>query len=241
VLRKRFKGQPEHVINYFFFVAESARADGRAGLPQSTNVGGPDILDRNGPSSMEGEGPILDALHKPDVARRGRCRHLERQLHPIDELLDRSSSRPPAGTGDRRAVTSRRSAQRRPHGRRPCCRARSPRRYGHGGLPDDTFVKLTGTAGQSFGAWLAAGVTLTLEGEANDYVGKGLSGGKLIIRPPANSRAVPERSIIVGNTVLTGRSRASATSAASPGSALPCATPEPSRWSRAPATTAANT
>ena len=73
------------------------------------------------------------------------------------------------------------------------------------GLPDDTItVKLKGTAGQSFGAWLAAGVTLMLEGEANDYVGKGLSGGKLIIRPPDDAKALAERSIVVGNTVLYG-------------------------------------
>jgi glutamate synthase (NADPH/NADH) large chain len=77
--------------------------------------------------------------------------------------------------------------------------------YGNEGLPDDTIrVKLTGTAGQAFGAWLANGVTLDLEGEANDYVGKGLSGGKIIVRPPANSGIVPEHSIIVGNTVMYG-------------------------------------
>ncbi len=79
------------------------------------------------------------------------------------------------------------------------------KRYGHEGLPDDTIVvKLMGTAGQSFGAWLSAGVTLDLEGEANDYVGKGLSGGKLIIKPSGASKAAPERSIVVGNTVLYG-------------------------------------
>jgi glutamate synthase (NADPH/NADH) large chain len=79
------------------------------------------------------------------------------------------------------------------------------KRYGHTGLPDDTIhIKLTGTAGQSFGAWLARGVTLELEGEGNDYVGKGLSGGRLIVRPPADSGIVPEESIIVGNTVLYG-------------------------------------
>src|SRR5260370_20641983 len=79
------------------------------------------------------------------------------------------------------------------------------KRYGHAGLPDDTIhVKLTGTAGQSFGAWLARGVTLELEGEGNDYVGKGLSGGRIIVRPPVNSGVMPEESIIVGNTVLYG-------------------------------------
>ena len=80
------------------------------------------------------------------------------------------------------------------------------KRYGHAGLPDDTIhVKLKGTAGQSFGAWLAHGVTLELEGEANDYVGKGLSGGRIIVYPAREAtRIVPEESIIVGNTVLYG-------------------------------------
>ena len=79
------------------------------------------------------------------------------------------------------------------------------KRYGHEGLPHDTIhVKFTGTAGQSFGAWLARGVTFELEGDANDYVGKGLSGGRIVIRPAADAAIVPEESIIVGNTVLYG-------------------------------------
>ena len=78
-------------------------------------------------------------------------------------------------------------------------------RYGHAGLPDDTIsIKLNGTAGQSFGTFLARGISLELEGEANDYVGKGLSGGRIAIYPPAESAIVPENSIIVGNTVLYG-------------------------------------
>ena len=79
------------------------------------------------------------------------------------------------------------------------------KRYAHTGLPEDTiWVSLRGSAGQSFGAWLAHGVTLDLVGEANDYVGKGLSGGRLIVRPVEESGIVPEKSIIVGNTVLYG-------------------------------------
>ena len=79
------------------------------------------------------------------------------------------------------------------------------KRYGHAGLPEDTiWVSFKGSAGQSFGAWLAHGVTLDLVGEGNDYVGKGLSGGRIIVRPPENSAIVPEKSIIVGNTVLYG-------------------------------------
>jgi glutamate synthase (NADPH) large chain len=79
------------------------------------------------------------------------------------------------------------------------------KRYGHEGLPPDTVnVKFTGTAGQSFGAFLARGVTFELEGDANDYVGKGLSGGRIVIKPTADAACVPEESIIVGNTVLYG-------------------------------------
>ena len=78
-------------------------------------------------------------------------------------------------------------------------------RYGHEGLPDDTIhIKLKGIAGQSFGAWVAHGVTLELEGEGNDYVGKGLSGGRLIVYPPKDCPIIPEENIIVGNTVLYG-------------------------------------
>jgi glutamate synthase (NADPH) large chain len=78
-------------------------------------------------------------------------------------------------------------------------------RYGHEGLPHGTIhVRFTGTAGQTFGAWLARGITFELDGDANDYVGKGLSGGRIVIRPPAESGIVPEESIIVGNTVLYG-------------------------------------
>jgi glutamate synthase (NADPH/NADH) large chain len=79
------------------------------------------------------------------------------------------------------------------------------KRYGHHGLPHDTIVAtFTGTAGQSFGAFLARGVSFELNGDANDYVGKGLSGGRIVVRPPANSSVVPEESIIIGNTVLYG-------------------------------------
>jgi glutamate synthase (NADPH/NADH) large chain len=79
------------------------------------------------------------------------------------------------------------------------------KRYGHAGLPDDTIhIAMTGTAGQSFGAWVAKGVTLDLVGDANDYVGKGLSGGRLVVRPSPKSPIVPEDNIIVGNTVLYG-------------------------------------
>ena len=79
------------------------------------------------------------------------------------------------------------------------------RRFGHAGLPDDSIhVSFKGTAGQSFGAWLAHGVTFELEGDANDYVGKGLSGGRLVVYPPKASPLIPEENIVIGNTVMYG-------------------------------------
>src|SRR5690606_13099560 len=79
------------------------------------------------------------------------------------------------------------------------------KRYGHEGLPDDTIsIKLTGTAGQAFGAFLARGISIDMVGDANDYVGKGLSGGRIVVRPSDRVSFAPEKSIIVGNTVLYG-------------------------------------
>ena len=115
--------------------------------------------------------------------------------------------------------------------------------YGHAGLPHDTIqVSFKGTAGQAFGAWLARGVTFDLEGEGNDYVGKGLSGGRIIVKPPRDSGIVPEgiHHRRQHRDVRRDRGRI-AISAASPASVSRCATPAPSRWSRAPAIIAANT
>ena len=133
--------------------------------------------------------------------------HCERQDHGLDKVLDNKliEIAKPAlekqGAGQARARRSP-TATAPPA---PCCRARSPGATATPGSPEDTiWLTFKGTAGQSFGAWAAHGVTLDLVGEANDYVGKGLSGGKLIVRPDPSSGIVPEESIIVGNTVLYG-------------------------------------
>ena len=118
------------------------------------------------------------------------------------------------------------------------------RRYGHAGLRDEAIhIKLKGTAGQSFGAFLAKGVTLELEGEANDYVGKGLSGGRIVVYPPKEADASSCRSARSSSATpcSTARSPANAISAASPASASACAIPARSRSSKARAITAANT
>ncbi len=116
------------------------------------------------------------------------------------------------------------------------------KRYGHTGLPDDTIhVSLKGTAGQSFGAFLAKGVTFELEGEGNDYVGKGLSGGRIVIRPAPDAASCPRNPSSSATPCCTARSPARRISAASPASASPSATPAPPSSSKAPAITAANT
>ena len=144
-------------------------------------------------------------FYKPDAPREA-LRWTERQVHPIDDILDRkliAAAKPALESREKVSLDF------------PICNTdRSAgamlsgavaKRYGHKGLKDNTIdVRLTGTAGQSFGAFLARGVTFTLHGDANDYVGKGLSGGRIVIRPTDDSKIVAEESIIVGNTVLYG-------------------------------------
>ncbi|AWM88354.1 glutamate synthase large subunit [Microvirga sp. 17 mud 1-3] len=210
VLRKRFKGLPEHVINYFFFVAEEVRELMAEMGFRTLNemIGLSDLLDKKAAiDHWKAKGLDFSRLfHKPEVGPDVAIHHTERQVHPIANVLDRAflaKAGPALEKGEPVVIEEAvRSADRAVGA---MLSGEVAKRYGHEGLPDDTItVKLKGTAGQSFGAWLAAGVTLALEGEANDYVGKGLSGGKLIIRPATGSKAVPERSIIVGNTVMYG-------------------------------------
>ncbi|KAB0269270.1 glutamate synthase large subunit [Microvirga brassicacearum] len=210
VLRKRFKGLPEHVVNYFFFVAEEVRemmaAMGFTSLDEM--IGQSDLLDKN-EAIHHWKAKGLDfsrIFHKPDAGPHVAIRHSEQQAHPIANVLDRdliAKAHAALETGEAVVIDAKVRSSDRTIG--AMLSGEVAMRYGHEGLPDDTItVNLEGTAGQSFGAWLAAGVTLSLTGEANDYVGKGLSGGKLIIRPSAQSRAVPEHSIVVGNTVMYG-------------------------------------
>jgi glutamate synthase (NADPH) large chain len=209
VLRKRFKGTPEHVINFFFFVAEEVRtlmaAMGFRSIDEM--IGQSDMLAHEPPSG-HAKAAGLDfsrLLFKPDAAPEA-IRWTERQTHPIADVLDRrliAEAEPALEDQDPMVIeTTIRSVDRTVGA---MLSGEVAKRYGQEGLPDDTIVvKLTGTAGQSFGAFLATGVTLDLTGEANDYVGKGLSGGRLIIRPSPVSQIRPDASIIVGNTVLYG-------------------------------------
>ena len=207
-LRKRFTGQPEHVINYFFFIAEEVREMlaemGFTKLDQI--IGQTDLLDtREAINHWKAEGLDFTRLFtKIDSARE--VYHTESQNHPIDDILDRKliAEALPA-LDDKTPVRIETPISNIDRSAGTMLSGELALRYGHAGLADDTIsVKLHGTAGQSFGTFLARGISFELEGEANDYVGKGLSGGRIAIYPPKESAIVPENSIIVGNTVLYG-------------------------------------
>jgi glutamate synthase (NADPH/NADH) large chain len=209
VLRKRFKGTPEHVINFFFYVAEEVRAllaeMGFTHLDQI--VGDTDLLEKRAViEHWKARGLDFSRVFYKPEAPRDATHWTERQKHPIDEVLDRKlielagpaleSKLPVKIEVDIRNVDRSTGAM---------LSGEVAKRYKHKGLRDDTIsVKLTGTAGQSFGAFLARGISFELIGDGNDYVGKGLSGGRIVIRPPDNAKIVAEDSIIVGNTVLYG-------------------------------------
>jgi glutamate synthase (ferredoxin) len=209
-LRKRFTGKPEHVINFFFFVAEEVR-ELMAMLGFRTfaeMIGRSDRLEqRRAIEHYKSKGlDFSRVLHKPEVAPEIAIFNRDRQDHGLDTVLDRwliEQAAPALTDGKPVKITGKIRNYNRTTG--AMLSGRVAKRHGHTGLPADTIsIDLTGTAGQSFGAFLAHGVTVDLVGEANDYVGKGLSGGRIVVRPPENGRIVPEKSIIVGNTVLYG-------------------------------------
>jgi glutamate synthase (NADPH/NADH) large chain len=210
VLRKRFTGQPEHVINYFFFVAEELR----------------EIMAKLGfrtLNEMTGRVDKLDMLHaihhwkakgvdltrllhqaqpKPGVA----IYNCETQNHNLQTALDHdliTAAAPAIESGQ--PVRLERKVRNVDRTVGAMLSGEVARRHGHAGLPEDTIVvRFEGTAGQSFGAFLARGVSLELTGDSNDYVGKGLSGGRVVVRQPKPTRREPTENIIVGNTVLYG-------------------------------------
>ena len=209
-LRKRFKGQPEHVINYFFFVANELRElMAHMGIRKFEELTGQtEWLDtKKAITHYKAKGLDFTKLFaKADVNGPVAIRKTGHQDHGIDHVLDRTliDKAAPALLEGKAVVieTKIRNSDRTAGAMLGGAVAKA---YGHEGLPEDTiYVKLNGVAGQSFGAWAAKGITLDLTGEANDYVGKGLSGGKIIIKPQANVGFKPETSSIIGNTVLYG-------------------------------------
>ncbi|MEL6287717.1 MAG: glutamate synthase large subunit [Pseudomonadota bacterium] len=209
-LRAKFAGKPEHVVNYFFFVAEEVRGLLAAMGVRSLNeiIGQSDLLDRaRVVDHWKAEGLDFTKLfYKPEVEDGVRIFHTDTQDHHLDDVLDRrliAEAAPAIEHGKAVRIETAISNADRTAG--AMLSGAVATKHGHAGLADDTiYVALNGIAGQSFGAWTAAGVTLDLEGEANDYVGKGLSGGRIVVRPAPESGIVPEDSIIVGNTALYG-------------------------------------
>ncbi|HEY4892670.1 MAG TPA: glutamate synthase-related protein, partial [Reyranella sp.] len=210
VLRKRFTGQPEHVINYFFFVAEELRAImARMGFRTLNDmIGRVDRLDmRNAVDHWKAGGVDLSKLLYVAPARPGvAIWNSERQDHGLDKALDHrliEAAQPALDRGEPVLVELPIGNVNRTVG--AMLSGEVALRTGHTGLAEDTIsVKLSGTAGQSFGAFLARGVSLDLAGDANDYVGKGLSGGRVVVRQPKGCQRDPLENIIVGNTVLYG-------------------------------------
>lgn len=210
-LRKRFTGKPEHVVNYFFFVAEEVRQlMARLGFRKFDDmVGQMQKLDmRKAIDHWKARG--LDysrLLSKPQAAEGDTLYRSQAQDHGIEKAIDNrllEQAAPALELGEKVEIDIDVENVNRSFG--TLLSGRVAERYGHAGLPQDTIsINARGTAGQSFGAWVARGVTIRLEGEGNDYVGKGLSGGKLIIAPPAGSKIdKAEENVIVGNTVLFG-------------------------------------
>jgi glutamate synthase (NADPH) large chain len=210
VLRRRFTGQPEHVINYFFFVAEEARQlMAQMGIRRFEDmIGRVDLLDmKKGIEHWKARGLDFSKIFfmppvSDDVARF----HCESQDHALAGALDHALIREAQPALERREKVNIEMPVKNVNRTVGTMLSHEvAQRYGHAGLPDETIhIRLRGTAGQSFGAFLARGITLELTGEANDYVGKGLSGGKIVVKPPKEFRGKPSENIIVGNTVLYG-------------------------------------
>jgi glutamate synthase (NADPH/NADH) large chain len=209
-LRKKFTGTPEHVINYFFFVAEEVR-ELMATLGYRTfneMIGKVENLDTNY-AHGHWKTKNLDfskLFYKPDVSNKIALYNCEKQEHPIKNILDKKLI--PLfdqykKEGKKQEINLNIKNTDRTTG--AMLSGKIALNKGHQGISEDSIkVNFTGTAGQSFGAFLAKGVTFNLSGEANDYVGKGLSGGNIIVQPTKDSKIIPERSMIVGNTVLYG-------------------------------------
>jgi glutamate synthase (NADPH) large chain len=211
VLRARFTGAPEHVINYFFFVAEEVRhIMAKLGFRKFEEmVGRVDLIDmRHALDHWKAKGVDLSKiLYQPPAKAGVAVKHASTQDHGLDGALDHKLikvAKPALGRTPKPVqITETINNVNRTVG--AMLSGEVARKFGHAGLPEDTIqIALTGTAGQSFGAFLARGVTLNLVGDANDYVGKGLSGGRVVVRQPDGTKREPTENIIVGNTVLYG-------------------------------------
>ena len=210
VLRAKFQGKPEHVVNYFFFVAEEARQImAQLGIKTFNElIGRTDLLDKSKAiTHWKAQGLDFSKIfYQPNVPASEPRYQVETQDHGLEKALDHkliAQAKPAIDRGEKVSFISPVKNLNRTVG--AMLSGEVAKKYGHEGLPDDTIhIQLQGTAGQSCGAFLAHGVTLDLVGEGNDYVGKGLSGGRIIVRPNTEFRGRAFENIIIGNTVLYG-------------------------------------
>ena len=210
VLRRKFTGQPEHVVNFFFFVAEEVREImATLGLRTFEElIGRADLLDmRAGVEHWKARGlDFSRVFFQPKMPAEVARRHDETQDHGLAGALDHQLLAGAAPALDRKLPV--RLSYRIRNANRSVGAMLSgavARRYGHEGLPEDTIhVAFEGIAGQSFGAFLSRGITFELQGATNDYVGKGLSGGRIVVYPDPSCPAAPEDNIVIGNTVMYG-------------------------------------
>ncbi len=209
-LRKKFAGKPEYVVNYFTFIAEECREImAELGFRKFEEmVGRVDMLEtKEAIGHWKAKGlDLTNILHKPDAPMDVAIHHVGRQDHGLERALDNKIIELCKEAIENKKVVKLElpiQNTNRTVGTMLSCEI--ARRYALAGLPENTIqIKFKGSAGQSFGAFLANGVTLTLEGDSNDYVGKGLSGGRIIVYPPKEATYVAEENILVGNVVLYG-------------------------------------
>jgi len=210
VLRAKFTGQPEDVINFFFFIAKQVRRlMAQLGFRRMDDmIGHVEMLDvRKAVDHWKAKGlDFSEILYNPPTPSRVARHCTTSQDHGLKEALDYKLIDHAKEALEHKTEVEFMLPIRNVHRTvGAMLSGEIARRYGAAGLPDDTIkFHFNGSAGQSFGAFLARGVTLELEGEANDYVGKGLSGGRIIVYPPANATFVPEDNILIGNVVLYG-------------------------------------
>ena len=209
-LRKKFQGQPEHAINFFFFLAEQLRQImAQLGFrTMNEMIGRVDMLDmRAAVEHWKARGlDYSSILYNPPMPIRVARRKIQEQDHGLEQALDYKLIDHAREALENQTPIEIKLPIRNVHRTvGAMLSGEIARRYGSAGLPENTVrFQFSGSAGQSFGAFLAKGVTLTLEGDANDYTGKGLSGGKLIIYPPRASTFLPQENILIGNVALYG-------------------------------------
>ncbi len=209
VLRKKFSGKPEHVVNYFFFVAEEARQImAQLGIRKFDDlVGRADLLDtKKAISHWKAKGlDFSKVFFQPPVPADVPRRHVDHQDHGLEKALDHKLIAKAKAAIDKGEKTQFMEDVRNVNRSVGAMLSGELIKHHPDGLPDETvFVQMEGTGGQSFGAFLASGITFYLIGEGNDYTGKGLSGGRIVVRPSIEFRGDASKNIIVGNTALFG-------------------------------------